>query len=366
MGTHNELGEMAHLMQEYEQQKILLESYKSAVDESMIVSKTDKRGIITYVNDEFIKISGFKKEELLGKSHNIVRHADVPKSFFDEMWGRLKEGSSWKGVVKNRRKDGTAYYIKTVILPLFDNEHNIKEYIGIRHDVTEIFEQVNHFGKETLTGLPRARELHEKIKHSSHSKMHLAIINICAFHDINTLYGREIGDLCLKHFAQKLRDLIDSRLMLFHLHADEFALFGDVDMSDELFLNQCSMIFSELQTKCKIQNFSHDIAFRMGIANGYENIFDRAENALKCAREMHKTLMIDDDVEGFEERLKKNALWNQKIRDAITEHRFLVFFQQIVTLDEGTQHSKKYEALIRMQDTDGKILSPYVFLEIAA
>jgi len=365
METKNELGEMAHLMQEYEEQKALLESYKSAVDESMIVSKTDRKGVITYVNDEFIKISGFKKEELMGKSHNIVRHPDVPESFFEEMWEDLKKGLTWKGVVKNRRKNGTSYYIKTVIMPLFNQEHTIKEYIGIRHDVTEIFDQVNHFRKETITGLPRARELHEKIKHRSQSKMHLAIINICAFHDINTLYGREIGDVYLKQFALKLGGMMDSRLMLFHLHADEFALYGDVDMGDEIFLEECTTMLQQLQTKLVIENFSHEISFRMGIANGYENIYDRAENALKRAREMHKAIIVDDDVEGFEERLKNNALWNQKIRDAIAEQRFLLFFQQIVPLGKEAQSRKKYEALIRMRDEKGEILSPYIFLDIA-
>lgn len=363
--TQNELGEMADLIRKYEEQQNLLESYKSAVDESMIVSKTDKRGVITYVNDEFIKISGYSKDELLGKSHNLFRHKDVPKSFFEEMWETLKKGLPWKGVVKNQRKNGTTYYIKTVIMPLFDKKHNIKEYIGIRHDVTEVFEQVNHFGKESITGLPRARVLLEKIKHSSQVKMHLAMINICAFHDINTLYGREMGDLYLKHFAEKLSSCLDPECMLFHLHADEFAVYADTDMSDERFLHQCTKILLQLQTTFEIENSAHEIHLRIGIANGYENIYDRAENALKRAREMHKTLMIDDDVEGFEERLKNNAQWNQKIREAISDNRFIVFFQKIVPLYNDAKHNKKYEALIRMRDENGKILSPYVFLDIA-
>lgn len=363
--THNELGEMAHLMKEYEEQKNLLESYKSAVDESMIVSRTDKKGLITYVNEEFIKISGFSKEELIGKSHNIVRHPDMAKEFFEEMWHTLKNGLAWKGVVKNKRKDGSPYYIKTVVMPVFDKNHRIKEYIGIRHDVTEIFDQVHRFSKETISGLPKAKELLDKIQHSSEQKLHLAILNICAFHEINTLYGREIGDLYLKHFADRLKTMLNPQFTLFHLHADEFALYDESGADNALFLEQCNSILLHLQTTFVINNSSHEILLRIGVANGYENIYDRAENALKRAREMHKSLIIDDDVQGFEQRQKNNLQWNQKIRDAIVDNRFLVLFQEIVPLHPSSKQSKKYEALIRMKEEDGTILSPYFFLDIA-
>ncbi|MBP6325211.1 MAG: PAS domain S-box protein, partial [Sulfurospirillum sp.] len=106
----NELGEIATLILEYEKQKQLLEHYKEAIDENTIVSKTDAKGIITYINDQFIAISGYEREELIGKPHNIVRHPDNSPEFFHEMWKELKSGKTWKGIVKNRRKDGSAYY----------------------------------------------------------------------------------------------------------------------------------------------------------------------------------------------------------------------------------------------------------------
>ena len=117
----------------------LLKQYKNAVDRSFIVSKTDDNGIITYINEAFCKISGYKEEELLGKSHNIVRHKDMPSSTFKDMWKTIKElKKPWMGTIKNRKKDGSDYWVQTIINPILDENNNVIEYIGIRTDITEI------------------------------------------------------------------------------------------------------------------------------------------------------------------------------------------------------------------------------------
>ncbi len=121
--------------------KRLLEQYKNTVDRSSIVSKTDAKGIITYVNEAFCKISGYKEEELIGKSHNIVRHPDMNFSTFKEIWKTIKdEKKPWTGKIKNRKKDGSTYWVQTIINPILDEKNNVIEYIGIRTDITEIEE----------------------------------------------------------------------------------------------------------------------------------------------------------------------------------------------------------------------------------
>jgi len=117
----------------------LLSEYKNAVDESAIVSKTTAKGIITFVNDQFCKLSGYSREELIGKNHNIVRHDDMSSSTFKEVWYTIKElKKTWKGKVKNRKKDGSYYWVEALIKPIIGKDGEIIEFIGLRNDITEI------------------------------------------------------------------------------------------------------------------------------------------------------------------------------------------------------------------------------------
>ena len=118
----------------------MLEQYQEAIENSNIVSKTDIDGIITFVNQEFCKISGYSKEELIGKNHNIVRHPDVPASKFEQLWKTIKAKKIYKDTVKNRAKDGSTFYVNTTIIPILDANGEIREFIAIRYDVTkEVF-----------------------------------------------------------------------------------------------------------------------------------------------------------------------------------------------------------------------------------
>lgn len=359
----HELGEIAHLICEHEKQTQLLEHYKEAIDENTIVSKTDTKGIITYANDQFVTISGYSKEELLGKPHNIVRHPDNPQSLFKEMWKTLKEGKPWKGVVKNRRKDGSSYYVKSVIMPLLDEQNNIQEYIAIRYDVSELFEQVEHLRKEKLTELPSRKVLFQAIEASQ--MPHLAILNICGFRDINTLHSQAFGDLYLRHLAIRIKQIMPKTWQLFHLQSDEFALFCDSALPDQAFNDECQHLLAILSHEgLFIQQAFYPLSIRFGIANGADYLYNRAEIAMKEARSSHKGFVIYDD-KGFEERLQKDIQWNETIRNALKENRFTIFLQEIVSLHANSATRKKYEVLIRLIDPDGRIISPFHFIDLA-
>jgi len=116
----------------------MLSEYKDAVDESSYVSKTDLNGTITFANDLFCKLSGYTKEELIGSPHSIVRDPNVSVSLFKGMWKTIQAKKAWKGIIKNRKKNGEAYYVKSVVKPILDMQGNILEYIAIRTDITEL------------------------------------------------------------------------------------------------------------------------------------------------------------------------------------------------------------------------------------
>lgn len=99
--------------------------------ETLIVSKTDLKGRITYINRDFLEISGFAESELIGEPHNIVRHPDMPVEAFADLWSTLKEERPWTGLVKNRCKNGDYYWVLANASPLFENGQ-VAGYISVR------------------------------------------------------------------------------------------------------------------------------------------------------------------------------------------------------------------------------------------
>ncbi|WP_027857730.1 methyl-accepting chemotaxis protein [Marinobacterium jannaschii] len=104
-------------------------------DNSNILSRTDLKGRITYVNEDFEKISGFDSEELIGQSHNIVRHPDMPPAAFADLWQTVQSGESWMGVVKNRCKNGDHYWVDAFVTPV-SRGGEVKEFQSVRSKPT--------------------------------------------------------------------------------------------------------------------------------------------------------------------------------------------------------------------------------------
>ena len=123
---------------EFNATKFQLNEFLKAVNSIVIISRTNLEGNITYVNKQFQAISGYTKEELLEKSHNIVRSPISDAAVFKDLWRTIKKGNVWHGELTNRAKDGSLYYVHSHIFPIFDQEHNIIEYLALREDITDI------------------------------------------------------------------------------------------------------------------------------------------------------------------------------------------------------------------------------------
>jgi len=128
-------------------------------DGSMIVSCTDTKGRLTYINQEFLDVSGFTEEELIGKSHNIVRHPDMPPAAFNDLWTHLKANRPWVGLVKNRCKNGDYYWVQANVTPLFENG-TVTGYMSVRNkadkdDVYEAEKLYKTLNKEKAESLPK-------------------------------------------------------------------------------------------------------------------------------------------------------------------------------------------------------------------
>ena len=123
----------------YKSQKEQMQKYIDIINQEAIVSRMDLDGFITYVNDGFEEVSGYTKEELIGQNYNILRHPEMSKSVFDELWGSIKNGNVWEGVLKEKGKNDQAFFLSTKIMPIFDiSGKNITEYIFVSFLVTDM------------------------------------------------------------------------------------------------------------------------------------------------------------------------------------------------------------------------------------
>lgn len=101
-------------------------------DGRSLISETDTKGIITFINRKFTQMTGYSKDEAIGKPHNILRHPDMPKQAFKQMWDTIQKGRIWEGFVKNLRKDGRYYWVIVTIIPKYDSDNNIIGYTASR------------------------------------------------------------------------------------------------------------------------------------------------------------------------------------------------------------------------------------------
>jgi diguanylate cyclase (GGDEF)-like protein/PAS domain S-box-containing protein len=299
------------------EQNNLLSEYKKAVDLSNIVSKTNPKGIITYVNDKFCEISGYKRNELIGKPHNIIRHPDMEREAFKDLWDTIKNKKPWQGVVTNMKKDGLKYIVDTNIIPILDVDGDVVEYIAVRHDITELEETKRQLKKintimktkvdelysvttsleeqasvDSLTGIYNRNKFEdlftEQLKKSKKDDIALSLIifDIDHFKEINDTYGHQAGDIVL----QELVSLISKNIKI----SDVFARWGGeefVILLPETTLDGSFLFAEKLRKLIQANNFSAisklTTSFGVGELHQDENkttFFEKVDKALYMAK----------------------------------------------------------------------------------
>lgn len=276
-----------------------LQDYIDIVNDNVIISSTNKEGIITEVSNAFCEISGYTKEELIGSSHNVVRHPDMPKELFIDMWKVLNKGLSWAGEIKNMSKTGDSYWVDTIIHPKFENNELIG-FTAIRHDITnkKIVEYLSI--TDELTGLYNRRHfnkvIEDEINRAKRNNHYLAflMIDIDYFKKYNDTYGHQAGDLALQKIAAVLKKQAKRTSdFSFRLGGEEFGIIFSVEEDQKAvkFANDIREEIASLQIEHKSSKIHPYITASLGlvIKNGSDistssEIYRRADEALYKAK----------------------------------------------------------------------------------
>ena len=162
------------------------------ISKNVIMTKTDLKGIITYTTDAFCNISGYSREELLGKSQNIVRHPDMPNEIFMHLWSVISDEQTWEGEVKNLKKDGGYYWVHATISPDYNFEGEHIGYISIRRDIA-MQKEVELLNTSLEMKAKDANEdLAATLKHTRESIEYAALIQGALLPEVKLLEGRQI------------------------------------------------------------------------------------------------------------------------------------------------------------------------------
>jgi len=240
-----------------------LQDYIQIVNENVIISSTDINGMITNANEAFCRISGYTKDELIGKSHNIVKHEDMSDEFFKQMWETITKGDTWEGEIKNKSKTGDSYWVKTIIKPIFKDE-KIKGFTAIRQDISDK-KRVEYLSiTDELTNLKNRRCFNQTIKdeinRAKRDNHYLAfmMLDIDYFKKYNDTYGHQAGDLALKRIsAVLLKHTKRASDFAFRLGGEEFGIIFYAE-SEEDAVKFATLIKNDIQ-KLQIKHEASEI-----------------------------------------------------------------------------------------------------------
>lgn len=270
-----------------------LEKYVEIIDANVIISSTDCEGVITEASTEFCRISGYTQEELIGHNHRIVRHPDMPDSLYKEMWEELAKGHLWKGEMKNRRKDGSYYWVDAIISPRYNEKDEVIGYTAIRQDITDKKRIEELSITDTLTGLYNRLKLNELFSlYLSLAKRHgtpfsVIMLDIDKFKLVNDTYGHQVGDGLLQEIAELLKDNIRLEDAVGRWGGEEFLI-----LLPSMTLDAASALAELLRARIQDNHFSVVDVCTVSLGVATFNIDDdqmsivaRADEALYRAKE---------------------------------------------------------------------------------
>ena len=363
----------------------------AAIDQSVnMVFISDAKGNIEFVNSTFERITGYQKEEVIGRNPRMLASGETTGAEYAKMWGAIAAGKTWRGVFKNKKKNRQPYWSNGLISPITDENGKVTHFLAMQEDVTEKMqseERLRYLATyDELTGVFNrthfVKRLTEWITYAETNKRAgvLLLINLDKFKLINDTYGHSVGDDLLRAVAGALKDAVleidaaytgrtaEEGAIVGRLGGDEFAVL--LPSRDEAAGLSVSEIIRGKIEAFRFAEITGNLTSSIGVVSypkhgiTAKDLFAKADAAIYLAKEQgyNKTRLYHEG-DFVLEKMRSRVVWRDHIHKALAEDRFVPWFQPILSLsDNNINH---YEALARMRDAEGTIVLPGSFIDIA-
>ncbi|MDP3694255.1 EAL domain-containing protein [Bradyrhizobium sp.] len=350
-----------------------------AIDQAVIVAVTDLTGSITQANDNFCRISGYSRAELLGRNHRILNSGTHSREFFRDMYRCIAKGEVWRGELCNRSKSGMLYWVDTVITPQLGSDGKPIAYMAIRVDITarkyaeaQISYAATH---DALTGLANRAALLERMDEAlARMQQHggaltALMLDLDGFKCVNDTLGHAAGDALLKQLAERFKSSLGETDMIARLGGDEFAIIrtGLTDQREDT-IGLCVRLLELAAEPFRLDGQDVCIGTSIGIALAPMNGTNAGELLKKADLAMYRVKSEGrNSFSFFEEDLSEKVISRLRLvndmRAALSRNEFELHYQP--QFDTGTSRLCGMEALVRWRHPVAGLLYPDRFIAIA-
>ncbi len=345
---------------------------KDALDKSSAwLVVTDETGVITYVNETVSKISGYSKEELLGKKTNILKSGFHDREFYEELWKTIKSGKEFQAVLVNRKKSGETFYLEQHIYPL-KLPGGIIRYVSIGRDITreiELSEEVNRLAfTDPMTGLLNKdgfeSMVEERLRRSSDKSLAFVMLDLYGTGNINRNLGVSAGDKYVRAFGELLKSEFKDASYISRLYGDKFGMLIPISSEEDAYILEERLL--KLMDRYVDIGELTPISINAGISlypkdgDSFSKLYSKVKSALKKAKELGEGRIVIAD-ESIEERVQDFAFAMRLVKNAVEEELFVLYFQPYFEVE--TFEPIGAECLVRIIDKEGKVYTPAHFID---
>ena len=362
----------------------------SAVEHSInVVLITDIHGHIEYVNAMFEEVTGYSKEEAIGKNPSILASGQTTHGAYEELWDTIKRGKTWRGIFTNKKKNGQLYWGNGLITPIRNENGAITHFLAVQEDVTEKVkaeERVKYLTVyDELTNLCNRTSFMGRMNHwlldkANHTRTAILLfIDIDGFRLINDTYGHGTGDIVLQRIAEIISTMFsvrekrctsadEDKPLVGRLGGNEFAVFLPACNENEG--TEVAEEIRKMLEKYRFVEISSHLTASIGMVlfpkDGItvKELVTKADASLSYAKDLGGNRIHTYHGEDLVlEKIHTRMEWKGKIQEAIQEERLEPWFQPILDLKENRIHH--FESLARMRNTLGGIVYPASFIDTA-